>query len=108
MSLYNLPNATNGLDSILIEVIAEVPSIMIMFSFFVYFFVLIVGMGMQAKRSGNADAPLWSTLAGVSTVFLNLLFSLGTGIVNPIVLSVSIAVTLFSALWLFLNKGRFE
>tara|TARA_Y100000310_G_scaffold338496_1_gene428287 strand:- start:164 stop:493 length:330 start_codon:yes stop_codon:yes gene_type:complete len=108
MSLYNLPNATGGLDNILIQVVSEVPSLMVMTTMFVYVFVFIVGMGLQTRRTGFADAPLWSTLGLISASFLNLIFSLGTGIIDPIVLGITIALTTFSALWLFLDRGRNE
>lgn len=108
MTLYNLPNSTAGLDSILIQIIQEVPSLMIGMNLFVYFFVFLSGMALQKLSSGNSDAPMWSTLGAVLTVFLNLILSLGTGIVNPIALGVSLAVALFSGLWLFLSSGRFE
>lgn len=106
MSLYELPNATDGLDSILIGIVAEVPSLMIMISFTVFSFVFIVGMGMQQRKTGTSDVPMWSTLASVSVVFLNLIMSLGTGIVNPIVLGVSVALTTFSAFWLFWDNNK--
>tara|TARA_R100001530_G_scaffold127612_1_gene96871 strand:+ start:182 stop:511 length:330 start_codon:yes stop_codon:yes gene_type:complete len=108
MSLYNLPNATGGLDDILVQVVTEIPSFMVMTTLFVYMFVFIVGMGLQTKRTGFADAPLWSTLGLISASFLNLIFSLGTGIINPVVLGITIAFTMFSALWLFLDRGRNE
>lgn len=108
MSLYNLPNATGGMDDILIQVVTEIPSFMVMTTMFIYLFVFIGGMGLQSKRTGLADAPLWSTLGLISASFLNLIFSLGTGIIDPIVLGITIALTMFSALWLFLDRGRNE
>jgi len=108
MSLYNLPNATGGLDDILVQVVTEIPSFMVMTTLFIYMLVFIVGMGLQTKRTGLADAPLWSTLGFISASFLNLIFSLGTGIIDPVVLGITIAFTMFSALWLFLDRGRNE
>ena len=108
MSLYSLPNSTAGLDGILIEVISQVPSLMVAMDLFVYFFVFLTGMSLQKASSGNSDAPMWSTLGATSTVFLNLILSMATGVVNPLALGVSITVALFSGLWLFLSSGRFE
>ena len=108
MSLYNLPNSTGGLDNILIQVVAEVPSFMVLFTMFTYFFVFLSGMSLQKRSSGIADAPLWSTLGFISASFLNLILSLGSGVVNPSVLGIMVALTMFSALWLFLDRGRNE
>jgi len=108
MALYNIPNSTAGIDGMLIQIVQEVPSLTIMFSLFIFCFVLLTGMALQQRRSGIVDAPLWCTLAGLSATFLNLIFSLTAGIANSVMLAVCISVTLFSALWLFLSKGRFE
>ena len=115
MSLYNLPNATGGMDDILVQIIQKVPgvhegipSFMVMTTMFIYLFVFIGGMGLQSKRTGSADAPLWSTLGLVAASFLNLIFSLGVGIIDPIVLGITFALTMFSALWLFIDRGKSE
>lgn len=108
MATYEIPNSTAGIDGILIDIVNQVPSLTIMFSIFVFFFVFLTGMSLQSRRSGVVDMPLWSTLALLSVVMLNLIFSLTAGIVDPIVLGVSVSLTFFSGLWLFLSRGRFE
>jgi len=108
MAIYTLPNVTSGYDNILLEVIQQVPLITPMFTLFTFVFIFLTGMGMQQNKTGNADVPMWATLGFLSATFLNLIFSLTAGIIEPIVLGVTISLTIFSALWLFMSRGRFE
>jgi len=106
--LYNFPNDTTGIDSTLIEVAKEVPAFPIMFLIMIWGFIVFGGMAGQLKRSGYVDAPMWFTLGFFSTTILSLIMSLTAGMINPIVLSVSVAGTILCGLWLFLSAGRFE
>jgi len=105
---YATPNLTGGIDDALIDVSSAVPSFLIGLLLFVWSFVFLSGMAAQSKRRGSADAPLWATMASISTLMLTLVLSLKAGLVSLDVLGIVVGVTLLSGLWLFLSKGRGE
>ena len=108
MSLYNAPNMSGGVDQALIGIAGEVVAFPIMILIFVFSFVFLVGMGSQIRRSGYADAPLWATLGSLAMFMVALVFTLSAGIINLMVLSIVVTVTIFSAIWLFLSRGRYD
>jgi len=108
MSLYNLPNSTDGIDSIIVNTVTAVPSFIPMFLIFVYFVVLIGGITAQKKRTGSSDFPLWSTMASISTLIISLPLTLTVGIINVPTLAVVVIVTLLSGVWFFMSRNRYE
>ena len=106
MSLYNLPNATNGMDSVLIQLTEEVPVFIPALLTFIYFTIFIGGMVAQRKREGNEDIAMWMTVAGIITIVATLPLTLVSGVLNVTYLVVLSIVTILSGFWL-LFKDRF-
>lgn len=102
--LYTLPNATSGLDEILIETAEAVPSLIPLLLLFVFFVVFLGGVGLQTKRIGTADYPIWSVIASLSTFLVALLLSVTEGFINITWLVVVVVITIFSGIWLFLDR----
>ena len=96
MSLYNLPNATSGIDDIAIQVITAVPSLTPLILLFVFFVVFIGGIARQSSRSVTADYPMWSVIASISTLMIALLMSLKEGFIRLEWLVIVIVITIFS------------
>ena len=105
---YELPNITNGFDTALTGVATAVPSFIPMLLVFIYFVTLIGGAISQKKRTGVADMPLWSTIAGLMTLVIALPMSIVSGFLEPLYLIVIVVVTLMSGVWLFLDHNRNE
>lgn len=107
-TLFEIPNITNGPDDLIVGLATEIPIFSVMVLLFVFTTVFLGGMATQGRRSGYVDAPLWATLSFLTIDLIALIMSLTPGIINPVVLAVCFGGTFFSALWLFLSKGRFE
>lgn len=106
--LYDLPNISSGADLFLVNLATELPILPVLILIAVWIFVSLGGGLVQWKRTGYIDFPMWSTLAFLTCDLLAFLLSLQSGIINSVVFSVCIAGTFFSALWLFLSRGRFD
>lgn len=106
--LYDLPNATSGLDAIAVQSITAVPSFTPSLLAFVFFLVFLGGAGRQKARTGNADFPLWSVVASISTLMLSLIMSTITGVIQLEWLVIVTVITIFSGVWLFLDQRPSE
>jgi len=104
MALYNLPNATTGADEILKETITAVPQIPSLILVFVFLIVFLGGVGRQKRRDRDVDYAMWSVVASLSTFLIALIMSIVEGIINLDVLIVVTVITIFSGVWLFLDK----
>ena len=102
------PTLVGGMDQTLVEVATAVPAFIIGFLIFVWMIVFLGGMGQQSSRKGFGDAPLWATMASMSTVLVSLLLTLKPGLMSIEALGIVVAVTIFSGIWLFMSKGRNE
>lgn len=107
-NLFSFPNMTAGPDQLLVDLATEVPIMPVMVILFTYIVIFTGGSLAQMRRSGYIDPPMWSTLALLVCDILALLFSTKAGIIGPITLVICLALTLFSGVWLFLTRGRFE
>jgi len=105
---FTPPNLTGGIDKTIVEVATTVPSFIIGILLFVFGFVFFTGVTSQKMKTGYADIPMWVTMASISTLLITLLLTIKGGMVNIETLSVVVAITIFSALWLFLSRGRGE
>lgn len=109
--LYNLPNATDGLDNIVVQTITAVPSFMPLLLVFVFFVVFLGGVSRQKARTGTADYPMWMTLASLSTLLISLISTTGVGFINStgiLYLVIPLALTIVFAAWLFLDRKAGE
>lgn len=108
MSLYDLPNATTGMDDILVETITAVPSLTPMILVFVFFVVFLGGISRQKLRTGTSDYAMWSVVASLATFMIALIMSMVEGIIRLDWLSIVIGVTILSGVWLFLDRRQSE
>ena len=108
MSLYDAPNLSAGIDDALITTQASVPIFIPMFLLFVFCVIFIGGIVNQKRRTGSSDVPMWATMASMGTLLVSLVLTLREGLIQIQVLSVIVVITIFSALWLFLNHNRNE
>ena len=106
--LYNLPNATDGIDNIAVQTLTAVPSFVPLLLFFVFFLILLGGSARQKARTGNADFPQWSVVASISTLMIALIMSVTTGIIQLDYLVIVVVVTIFSGVWFFLDHRQSE
>jgi len=108
MAIYDLPNATTGIDSMLLQVMGEVTIFIPMFLLFIFCVILIGGITKQKRRLGNADIPMWVTLASLGTLMVSMPLTLTTGLIEPEYLAILVVITIISGLWLFLDRSRNE
>lgn len=106
--LYNLPNATTGFDDIAVQTISALPSFTPLLMVFVFFVVFLGGISRQKMRSGFADYPMWSVIASMSAFLIALMLSLYEGLIHLDWLVVIVVVTIFSGVWLFLDRKQSE
>lgn len=104
MSLYTFPNATGGFDSIAVQVQTAVPIFSPMILVFVFFVVMAGGISRQKGRTGTADYPMWSVVGSLSMFVVALILSVISGFISVVQLVIVTVVTIFSGLWLFLDR----
>lgn len=102
--LYDLPNSTAGMDSILVQTMNTVPALTPLILLFVYFTVLLGGIIRQTIRTGSADYPLWSVIAAMAMFLIASIMSITAGLIRLDWLVIVIVITIFSASWLFLSR----
>jgi len=105
--IYEFPNATTP-DGVLVGLATAVPILPTMILMFVWFFVFIGGISKQNAKLGYADVPQWALLASLSIFMMSLVMSITAGMVSTFTLSIVTAITILSAVWFFLSKGRIE
>jgi hypothetical protein len=108
MAIYNPPNLSSGMDELLIGTVTAVPEFTSYFLAFVYLTMLLGGATAQKRRIGSADIPMWSTIASLTTLLIALPLTLTLGLIQIEVLSVVVVITIFSGIWLFLDRNRNE
>jgi len=108
MYLYNLPNATDGLDNIVIETIDAVPSLAPLLLVFMFFTVFIGGITQQKARTGTSDYAMWSVVASLATFILTLILSVTAGFIRLDWLVIVVGVTILCGVWFFLSQRQSE
>jgi len=108
MALYDLPNMSAGMDDALIGVVTAVPIFTPMFLLFIFGVVFVGGISSQKKRLGNADIPMWSVIASMSTLMIALPMTLRAGLISLEILAILVAIVLMSGVWLFLDRNKNE
>lgn len=106
--LYTLPNSTEGIDQIAVQTATAVPSLIPIILLFVFCFVFIGGIIRQKIRIGTSDYPMWATVASLSTMMVALIMTLIPGLIRLDWLVIVVVITIFSGVWLFLDKRRGE
>jgi len=108
MALYNMPNATTGIDDIAVQTVSAVPSFTPLLLAFVYFVVFLGGISRQKIRTATADYAMWSTVASLATLMVSLIMSTVSGFIRLDILVIVVVVTIFSGVWLFLDRRASE
>ncbi len=106
--LYNLPNSTEGFDAIAVEVVTAVPAFVPLLIAFVFFLVFLGGIARQKAATGTADYPMWSVVASLSAYMIALILTLYEGLIRVDWLVIVTTVTIFSGVWLFLDRRAGE
>lgn len=101
--LYSFPNATQP-DNILIQIATTVSSFIPGFLLFVFFVVFFGGISRQKLRTGTADYPMWAVIASLSILILTLVMGFVQGLVSVNWTAIVIVITIFSGVWLFLDR----
>lgn len=104
--LYNLPNSTEGIDAIAIQLFASdsfywLPALLL---FFVFLVVFIGGITRQKIRTGSADYSAWAIIASMATLLPALLFSVTSGFISVDWLVIVVTLNILSAIWFFLDR----
>ena len=107
MPTFEFPNGTTP-DEMLVGVSTAVPAYPIMILFFAWMFIFITGSVKQNNKHSYADMPQWATIASLGTLLMALAFTIVEGIIALPILLIVIAVTILSAVWFFMSRGRFE
>jgi len=106
--LYNVPNATGGIDAIAKQTLTAVPSFTPLLLLFVFLLVFIGGSTRQKAKEGRSDFPLWSVIGSISALLISLLMSTITGIIQLQYLIITVVVTIFCGTWFFLDRKPSE
>lgn len=106
--LYDLPNSTVGLDAIAAETVSAVPALVPLIMLFVWFTVFLGGISRQKLGGRSADYAMWSVVASLSTYMIALILTLADGLIRLDWLVIITVVTIFSGLWLFLDRRAGE
>jgi len=106
--LYDLPNATSGIDAVIIQTINVFPFFSPMILMFVFLVVFLGGTTRQKIRSGTADYSAWAIIASVATLLPALLMSVSTGFIRMDWLIIVVALNILSATWFFLDRKPSE
>lgn len=102
--LYSLPNATTGMDDILVQEASAVSSLVPLILFFVFLVVFLGGVVRQKAKTGTADYPIWALLGCLSAFFVTLLMSVIQGLVDVFLLGIVIFFTIFAGVWFLLDR----
>ena len=102
--VYTLPNATSGGDAIAIQTVSALPSLTPLLLAFVFFTVWLGGISRQKIRTGEADYPLWAVVASLACLMVSLVLSTISGLIQLDWLVIVIVITIFSGVWLFLDR----
>jgi len=108
MTLYTVPNLTDGLDDAIIGTAAAQSSFIPFLLFFVWGVVFFGGITSQKRRFGNVDFPMWATVSMLSTFLVAILMTIKEGIINLDTLIVVTVLTIFAGVWLFTSHTRNE
>jgi len=106
--LYNLPNATEGADAIVIQLLDSFPWMVSLILFFVFLVVFLGGITRQKIRTGTADYSAWCIIASIATLLPALLFSITAGFIQLDWLIIVVTLNILSAIWFFLDRKYTE
>jgi len=106
MTYYNLSaiNSTH-IDIIYTQIAVQNPWLMPLILAFEFLMIMLSGMGLQSKRIGFNNAPMWGTIAGMVTTVTSFIWSgvssSGLTLVNLTTIGICFAVTVGFAILFF-------
>jgi len=106
--LYDLPNATSGLDAIMIQTLNIFPALTPMILLFVFLVVFLGGITRQKIKGNTADYSAWAMVGSLATLIPALLFSVQAGFIRLDWLAIVVALNLLSAIWFFFERKYTE
>lgn len=107
--LYELPNATSGIDAILLQMTSGSFSFIVpMLLFFIFMVVFLGGVIRQKTRTGTADYSAWAVMGSISTLLVALVFSISAGYISVDILVLTVVLTLGSGIWFFFDRKASE
>lgn len=106
--LYELPNATSGIDAIVIQTFNSFPFMGALFLLFIFLVVFLGGITRQKMKIGTADYSAWAIIASIATLLPALLFSVTAGFIQLDWLIVVVSLNILSAIWFFLDRRQSE
>ena len=101
--IFTFPNATTP-DNMLIQIVTTVPALIPAFLFFVFMVVFMGGVSRQKLRTGTADYPMWAVVGSLAILMLSLIMGIVPGIISLPYTVIVIVITIFSGVWLFLDR----
>lgn len=105
--IYSIPNATSGIDDVLLQTSTEMPSLIPLLITSIWFFIFLTGYIKQRNREGYADASQWSVLSSLISLIITLLFTT-INIINISILSIVVGITILTGIWYFLSRSRYD
>ena len=102
--LYNLPNATEGIDSIATQTITELPLLTPFLLMFIFLVVFLGGSTRQKLRTGTADYAAWAIVGSIAILLPALLLSVSSGFIRLDWLIIVVTLNIGSAVWFFLDR----
>lgn len=106
--LYDAPNNTSGMDTILVDTVTAMPAFAPLLLLMVFFVVFLGGISRQKLRTGTADYSMWCIIASLSTLMLSLILTTITGILRLDWLIIIVAITILSGVWFFFDRRASE
>jgi L-asparagine transporter-like permease len=91
-----------------LQTVTAVPSLVHLLLLFIWFVVFLGGISRQKARTGTSDYAMWATVASLSTFMVTLILTLIEGLLRLDWLVIVLVITLFSGVWLFLDKRKSE
>ena len=107
-NLYEMPNATSGLDTFLVQMADTNPTFFPMLLTFIFGVVFLVGMISQKNRVGYADISMWALLSSIAVLLIVLPMTLIVGLIDIVTLGIIVALIIVFGVWFFFDKGRGE
>lgn len=102
--LLNTVNATNDVSTILVYANNLTGGAMMPMFLFLFFWIVCLGSYFAQKRFDvYASFPISFATAGFTTFGLAAIMSMKNGLLNPMYLIISIAVTVIGVLWLYMS-----
>ena len=103
--LYALPNSTEGIDSLILQMTqGSFYWIVPVMLFFTFILVFMGGVSRQKIKTGTADYSAWAIMASMATLLPALLFSVSAGFIRLDWLIIVVALNIVSAIWFFLDR----